>query len=323
MNRKLRDKAVRGSALAAAGVLLSGGIVAELAVAGGQAEAATATPAKPVITGFTNVNGTGFTVNWKALPAGETAEIEAYNATSRQGYGHYIGLTGTSYTFTGLPVGTAVDVMMAGDAGGRSSGWSAPVLAFTQATVTATATTSIYDDTDTTQHGPWAVDTLTRNMVITRHGQVAASNCGGTATNGITSCWFYTAQMTDNGTFKTIAGADSPQAGTPIAGTLAGTLIGGSAYEFYATSGTPDASLVPTTFDADANGGTNSTDWPERFFPGNGATSFGDMNEINWTYTYNAPSTCETWTDAYNNSSGALPADGDITGVNHCGAAPS
>ena len=42
------------------------------------------------------------------------------------------------------------------------------------------------------------------------------------------------------------------------------------------------------------------------------------MNEINWTYTYNAPNTCETWTDAYNNGGGSQSGDGDIAGINNC-----
>jgi hypothetical protein len=153
-------------------------------------------------------------------------------------------------------------------------------------------------------------------MTVTRHGSAAVSNCGGNATNGITSCWYYTASMTDTGSFITVAGAKSPQAGVAISGTVAGSIAGGSDYEFYASSGSPSASGVPGTFDA--SGGSGSSTWPERFFPA--GTSFGGVNEINWSYTYSAPNTCEQWTDAYNNSDGSVAADGDISGANACKA---
>lgn len=180
--------------------------------------------------------------------------------------------------------------------------------------VTATASTAISNDTDSGAHGNWATDTITRSMTVTRRGAVAVSNCGGNASNGITSCYYYTAAMTDTGAFITLSGANSPQAGTAINGVLSGTLSGGSNYEFYATSGTPSASSVPATLDASS--GSGSSTWPEHFFPA--ATSFGGMNEINWVYTYSAPTTCEQWVDAYNNSGGLLAADGDISGTNAC-----
>jgi hypothetical protein len=183
--------------------------------------------------------------------------------------------------------------------------------------VTASAQTDITNDQDSGNHGNWAVDTITRQITVTRHGQVAVSHCGGTATNGITTCWYYTALMTDTGSFTTDSGASSPQAGAAINGVVSGTISGGSSYEFYASGGAPDGTLVPATLDASSSG-TNSGDWPERFFPA--GTSFGGMNEINWSYTYNAPATCETWTDAFDNSGGSLAADGDIAGVNACKA---
>jgi hypothetical protein len=180
--------------------------------------------------------------------------------------------------------------------------------------VTASATTAITDDQDSGNHGNWAVDTFTRQMTVTRHGAVAVSNCGGDATNGITSCYYYTADMTDAGSFLTISGADSPNAGTPISGVLSGTISGGSNFEFYATSGSPSAADVPATLDASS--GSDSSTWPERFFAA--GTAFSGMNEINWVYTYTTPTTCEQWVDAYNNGDGGQAGDGDITGANAC-----
>jgi Collagen triple helix repeat (20 copies) len=181
--------------------------------------------------------------------------------------------------------------------------------------VTASAQTDITLDQDSGNHGNWATDTLTRQMTVTRHGSAPAADCGGTATNGITDCYFYTALMTDNGSFTTDSGAKSPNAGVSITGQLTGSITGGSSYEFYASSGSPDGTLVPATFNASPDG-TNSSDWPERFFPS--TVVFGGMNEINWSYTYDAPATCETWTDAFNNGGGSSSPAGDITGVNAC-----
>jgi hypothetical protein len=181
--------------------------------------------------------------------------------------------------------------------------------------VTASAQTDVTNDADSGNHGNWAVDTLTRQMTVTRHGAAPAADCGGTSTNGVTSCWLYTALMTDEGSFTTDSGAKSPNAGVTINGVLTGSITGGSSYEFYASSGTPNSALVPATLDA-TSGGTNSSNWPERFFPS--TVAFGGMNEINWDYTYDAPATCETWTDAFNNSGGSSSAAGDITGVNAC-----
>jgi hypothetical protein len=182
--------------------------------------------------------------------------------------------------------------------------------------VTATGVTTVTNDADSGNHGDWAVDTFSRTMTVTRHGAVAVANCGGTATNGITTCYYYTATLADTGSFQTTQGALSPNAGTKISGIVSGTVNGGSAFEFYATSGSPSTSYVPATDDASTGKYPPSSAWPEVFFPQ--GTLFAGMNEINWSYTYVAANTCETWVDAYNNGDGAQPADGDITGVNHC-----
>lgn len=259
--------------------------------------------------------------------------VAAVNFTSKANYDAYLARYGGNCPnggfkeTTGLPGGVSVTGASVNGSGDLvltfSNGTSkdAGHVAGTNGTngtsatpVTATASTAISDDADSGNSGNWAVDTLTRSMTVTRHGAAAVSNCGGTATNGITSCYYYTAAMTDSGSFVTDSGAKSPQAGTAISGVLSGTLSGGSNYEFYSSSGAPDASLVPATFDASAGSGSGT--WPERFFPS--GTSFGGVNEINWVYTYSAPTTCEQWTDSYDNSDGSLAADGDISGTNAC-----
>jgi hypothetical protein len=182
--------------------------------------------------------------------------------------------------------------------------------------VTATASTAVSNRTDSGNHGDWAKDAFTRAVTIQRHGAAAVANCGGTATNGITSCYYYTGSITDSGSFQTISGASSPGAGVPINGVVAGTMSGGSQVEFYASSGAPDGSLVPATFSGD---GVSSTAWVEQFFPAGTAFGSGGSNEINWAYHYGAPSFCQTWDDDYNNGGGASGEGAtDISGVNHC-----
>jgi hypothetical protein len=142
-------------------------------------------------------------------------------------------------------------------------------------------------------------------------------HCGGTPTNGISSWYFYTGSVALNGSFTTLSGAKSPNAGTTINGIVAGPLSGASDFEFYATSNAPSASFVPPSLN-DVNVNPATTDWPEGFFaPG---THFGGEHAIHWSVDYNAPSTCETWVDAYNNVNGTTNSPGDITGVNACGS---
>ena len=183
---------------------------------------------------------------------------------------------------------------------------------------TATGTTAVTNYVDVGNFGDWAVDTFTRTMTVTEHGAVAVSNCGGTPTNGISTCYYYTATMVDTGNFQTDSGADSPDAGVAIHGIVSGTLTGGSDFEFYATSATPSASHVPATDNAGASTYPSTGDWPEVFFPA--GTSFGAISELNWSFSYTAPNTCEKWVDAYNNVHGTGTGAGDITGVNHCTA---
>jgi len=67
----------------------------------------------------------------------------------------------------------------------------------------------------------------------------------------------------------------------------------------------------------------STTNWYQQYFPA--GTNFGLTSNPNapWTafsWTYNAPRTCEMWTDAYNNGAGngTYAADGNIAGINQC-----
>lgn len=249
------------------------------------------------------------------------ADLEGYytpgsGATGPAGPQGPIGLTG--------PAGPKGDTGATGAQGATGPQGPAGPAGQNAQLVTATATTAVSDRSDSGHHGNWAKDAFNRAVTVTRHGAVAVSNCGGNATNGVTSCYYYTADLSDTGSFTTDSGANSPNAGTPINGVVTGTLTGSSKIEFYASSGTPDGSLVPTVYTGDALG---SSAWITQFFPTTGTTSgslngtafgSGPSNEINWAYHYAAQNTCETWDDNYNNGGGGQAGDGDITGVNHC-----
>lgn len=172
------------------------------------------------------------------------------------------------------------------------------------AVITVNASTALSARTDSGTHGDWATDAFTRTAAITRQHASTASKCGA----GATECWFYTGTITDSGSFLTVTGANSPEAGDVIAGThIAGTFTGGSSFEFYASSDSPDSSLVPATLSG--NGQSTST-WMRQFFAG--GTHFAGEGEPKWAWTYAAPSTCETWVD------GSAGDTGDIKGVNAC-----
>lgn len=172
--------------------------------------------------------------------------------------------------------------------------------------LSAVATTSVTDRNDSGHHGDWAKDSFTRTVSVTRQHASTAAKCGG----GATQCWFYTASLADSGTFTTIDGANSPQDGTAIAGTVMGTFNGGSRIEFYANSDSPNPSIVPATVTGNA---LATSDWVKEFFAAD--TVFSSVNLLNWAWTYTAPNTCEQWINAVAGDSG------DITGVNAC--APS
>jgi hypothetical protein len=292
---------------AALTVALVGGGVALAATQASSSSPAVAIPAGTIhvcVTGPQRLVEHDFESNTSGTSCPAGSFLEWWNVTGPKGATGAAGAKGATGA-TGAKGATGATGPQ-GPAGPSGAGYEP---------VTASAQTDITNDADSGNNGNWAVDTLTRQMTVTRHAAAPASDCGGTATNGVTACWFYTALMTDEGSFTTDSGAKSPNAGVTINGVLSGGINGGSSYEFYASSGSPDGTLVPATLDASTSG-TNSSDWPERFFaPG---TSFGDVNEINWSYTYNAPKTCETWTDAFNNGGGSSSSAGDITGVNAC-----
>ncbi len=202
-------------------------------------------------------------------------------------------------------------VAMAGIAvvGASVAGLALPGTA--SAATTVSASTKFTAHPDSGNHGNWANDDFTRTATVTLVGADSTlSDCGSTAT----TCFKYTGTIGDVGTFLVISGAKSPQAGVTITGTPSGSLMGGSDVTFFASSDAPSAAGVPANV---TGAGVSTTDWVEQFFPS--GTTFGAGPTLsNWGWAYSSPATCENWLDAISNSSGSLPADGDITGVNHC-----
>lgn len=199
----------------------------------------------------------------------------------------------------------------------------------TPAEVSVTATTNISGRDDSGNGGNWAVDTFTRSMTVTRRHAAPSTDCG----NPATQCWFYTATLSDTGTFATDSGAQTPNqactepnggpscAGLTVSGTVDGSLTGGGQVEFYADTGSPSAAGVPA--DVTGGGPVSTTNWYKLFFPGGtnfGLTGNGNAPWTAWSWTYSAPNTCEQWADAYNNGdgNGTYAADGNIAGINGC-----
>ncbi|HEX6446542.1 MAG TPA: hypothetical protein VF053_15710 [Streptosporangiales bacterium] len=175
--------------------------------------------------------------------------------------------------------------------------------------VAVTAQTQMTNREDGGHSGTWAHDNMLRVLAIQRHGQVDVSHCGGSEAD---QCWFYTATISDSGSFTTVDGAKSPRQGVAINGIVSGTVTGVGRYEFYSTDDTPNAGLVPATEDGNVHG---SATWPKLAFTDG---SVYNVTEHKYAYAYTAPKTCETWTETSANSDGQAGDAGDITGVSAC-----
>lgn len=173
-----------------------------------------------------------------------------------------------------------------------------------------TATTHVYNDPDSGNGGTWATDAFNRTVTVT----VAADQSGTPA--GFTK---YSAHVSDAGTFKTIAGALTPNQSVPgqkISHDVTGTFSGAADY----TLQVPNADVLGNTFQANLNanfhtltGVVSTSLWPEQAFtPNTGITSV--LND--WGWTYNTPAG-ESWTDssAVGNNDGNVVTDGNITGL--------
>lgn len=173
------------------------------------------------------------------------------------------------------------------------------------ATLTITATTAVSNWPETSG---WAVDTFTRTLSVTREHAAESAKCGGTP-----QCWFYTAQITDNGSFVTAIGHPSPNSSqhATITHTVSGTINGTARMEFYASSPTPAVDNVPTSATA-APKPASTSEWYKLAFAPDTSFAGGRLPAYTWDYTTEH----EHWHDAINpGDDGQGSEDGDITGA--------
>lgn len=201
---------------------------------------------------------------------------------------------------------------------------------------------------DSGGNGNWANDDFTRVLTIRSQGTTALTNCGALNTD---TCYAFTADLRDGGSFRTIGGAFTPNQGAPFTGrtlpnhSLTGPMSGNGQFTtFYATS-QPNASLVPHTVF-----GSNdpSSTWPQLAF----STPVTGLSENTFSYAYNTTVVSyrtvtvtkyrlqwvrkhhrwflervrytvtvkvpvvhrENWVDSSSDSSGQVPSAGNITG---------
>jgi hypothetical protein len=157
--------------------------------------------------------------------------------------------------------------------------------------------------------GNWASDSFTRTATLTGGARVSPDLCGKSAG----SCYDFTAVVSDQGTFRSLAGTLAPNQSAPgerVLSTVSGAMTGRAAFGVFYAAAQPDANLVPTVA---ANTWTAAT-WPDLFFPK--GTMIAGLDLGPWNLTYTAATSCGTqqWRDSSSNGYGDLPFDGNISG---------
>jgi hypothetical protein len=176
-----------------------------------------------------------------------------------------------------------------------------------------TAITQLTARPDSGGNGNWADDSISRYLNIQLIGRDPNPARG----------WDYYATVRDLGTFRTLAGAYTPNQGAPYTGhhivqITTGRIAGQGAYEFTATS-LPQMSLVPSAEPgAPATTAETTSDWYMQAFPA--GTVFGGPGLLNtWEWDYTGPSCgpfgTQNWLDAAFNSGGQNFTAGNITGI--------
>lgn len=159
------------------------------------------------------------------------------------------------------------------------------------------AVTQLSNRLDSGDNGNWATDTIQRDLTI--------HHVGGDV---------YTATVTDQGSFKTTVGANTPGPAAPVALTTSvkvgssATIAGTATYEFTASQA-PDFSLVPTSESGTPAPNTPQTTslWFEQAFPA-GTTFTGGMTDWGWTYRLKCPlqTATQTWVDSLTQDTGNI-----------------
>jgi hypothetical protein len=188
----------------------------------------------------------------------------------------------------------------------------------TSAVLTVNGTTNV---TAWPESSGWASDDFTRSVTVTRQHAADNSNCGGAPT-----CWFYTFQLTDNGTFTTVNGKDSPNGSSSdkVTGAFAGTMQGVAVGSFYADSGTPTGA-IPVSATGSAKP-ASTTNWATLALPAS-AHAFGTkLTAYSWDYNLSiaAGAGCtaashQEWLDQINpGDDGQGASDGNVVGATNC-----
>jgi len=224
-------------------------------------------------------------------------------------------------------------------------GFAAPAQAEEPTAETRTVVTNLVDREDhghgTPPPGTWALDTFTRTVEITGgpdyvvhqqpslaadepeipadiDEQVAEAKKAPEPEFNVCDLvkrfrlrWEYHAEVTDNGTFKTLAGATlSPNAGAALLGNVPGTLVGGFTADFTAPAhwcSFNDSKLNGKTLDGDE--APSASEWLKCLF---GDKFDGSSINDDWAWTYKTCS--EQWVYAADNNDGQDEDAGDITG---------
>lgn len=181
--------------------------------------------------------------------------------------------------------------------------------------VTVRALTFITDRPDSGNAGDWADDSMTRAITITQTG-------------GSPGAYTFTAKLTDDGSFKAIKGAETPNQAAPYAGNViksavTGSMNGHAGFTFTASRlprTTFNAGVPVTENDHGLDPSDSTSTWYELAFPA--GTVFGGAGIGHWGWTYDALVVVrafpfiglQQWTDAWNNNYGDSVGDGQITG---------
>jgi hypothetical protein len=176
--------------------------------------------------------------------------------------------------------------------------------------VSITASTNVVNWPETSG---WATDAFGRVLTEQVDHAAPSAKCGGTP-----QCWFVTGEISDNGTFQTVAGKPSPNGSSSatINGVLDGTMQGTATFEGYSSSNKLAVANVPPSADGSAKP-ASTTDWGQLGFPS--GTTFAGWQLTAYDWTYVAPATCEQWNDQVNpGDDGQGASDGNITGTNAC-----
>jgi hypothetical protein len=201
-----------------------------------------------------------------------------------------------------------------------------------------TATTRIVNRYDSGGNGNWAYDTFTRTLTVTYLGKVTPAQILADPALALTP-YEFDATLADQGTFKDIPGAFTPNQGGHDAGLIlrpgqvTGTMNGYGQFPVFYASAKDARGLAPRVLRGVAeNALYPSSTWPELAFPA--GTTFADLSETGFGYYYQVPAVTVTsvrwvhghrvvthrtiraqnWADTALNGDGQLRFDGNITG---------